>query len=217
MSLFNEKTKKNIQDLLDNLINPVKIIFFTQEFECMSCKDTRSFLQEISGFSDKITLNIYDFQKDKEKVSLYNIDKIPAIVLLDENDKDTGIKFYGIPGGYEINSFLHSLLEVSGEKSDLSEDTNKRIKKINKNIHIQVFVTLTCPYCPEAVKNAHRIALENDMIKADMVESSTFNHLVTKYNVSGVPKIVINEKHELVGAQPIEAFLNVIDKLLNAK
>ena len=213
MSLFNEKTKKEIQNFLDDLINPVQIILFTQEFECMSCKDTRLFLQEISEFSDKITLNVYDFQKDKDKVSLYNIDKIPAIVLLDNKGKDMGIKFYGLPGGYEINSFLHSLLEVSGKMSDLSEDINKRIKKINKNIHIQVFVTLTCPYCPDAVMNAHRIALLNEMIKADMVESSTFNHLVTKYNVSGVPKIVINEKYELVGAQPIEAFLDLIDTI----
>ncbi|HMB19739.1 MAG TPA: thioredoxin family protein, partial [Spirochaetota bacterium] len=64
-----------------------------------------------------------------------------------------------------------------------------------------------------AVATAHRIALENPKIKADMVESSTFQHLAIKYNVSSVPKIVINETHEIIGAQPVSVFLEEIEKL----
>lgn len=213
MPLFDEKKKKELGDILKELENDVTIVYFTQEFECNTCKDTKSLLKEIAGLSDKINLDIYDFQKDSEKTKEYGIDKIPAIAILDSKNFDPGIRFYGIPAGYEINSFIKNLLEVSGKREALPENIKKRIDSIKKDIHIQVFVTLVCPYYPSAVMTAHRLALESDKIKADMVESSTFTHLALKYSVTGVPKIIINEKHDLVGAQPIDKFLDVIEKI----
>ena len=212
MSLFDENKKKEIGDIL-KLENNVNIVYFTQEFECNTCKDTKILLEEIAALSDKINLNIYDFQKDGKKAKEYGIDKIPAIAILDSKNSDPGIRFYGIPGGYEINSFIKSLLEVSGKREEMPENIKKRIIAIKKDIHIQVFVTLLCPYCPSAVMTAHRLALDSDKIKADMLESSTFTHLAIKYSVTGVPKIIINETHELVGAQPIDKFLDVIEKV----
>ncbi len=90
---------------------------------------------------------------------------------------------------------------------------DERVKKIKKDVHIQVFVSLGCPYCPDAVATAHRLALENENIIADMVETSQFPHMAIKYNVSGVPKVIINENHEFTGAQPITAFLDMIEQL----
>ena len=118
-----------------------------------------------------------------------------------------------MPGGYEINSFLASLLEVSGTKEALPPDVISRISAIASEIHIQVFVTLGCPYCPGAVIAAHRLALESSYVRADMIESSTFPHLANRYSVTGVPKIIINETGELTGAQPVTAFLDIIEKL----
>jgi alkyl hydroperoxide reductase subunit AhpF len=91
-----------------------------------------------------------------------------------------------------------------------------RIAKINKPVNIKVFVTLSCPHCPGAVQNAHRLAMLNPNIKAEMIEANTFPALSQQYKVSGVPKIVINETFELLGNQPLEAFLNEIEKSLRA-
>lgn len=145
MPMFDEKMQKQLIDVLSKLKDDVYIIYFTQEFECGSCKETRDFLQEISGFSDKLKLEVFDFQKDKDKADQYDIDKIPAIALLDNSKNDTGIKFYGIPAGYEINSFIGSLVEVSGVKEPLpsASDISSRISAINKDVHIQVFVSLS--------------------------------------------------------------------------
>lgn len=63
------------------------------------------------------------------------------------------------------------------------------------------------------MSTAHRLALENSHIRADMIDTGMFPPLAVKYNVSSVPKIVINEKHELLGAQPIEKFIEVMEKL----
>jgi len=71
---------------------------------------------------------------------------------------------------------------------------------VKSPVHIQVFVTLTCPHCPAAAAVAHKLAIESDMIKADIIEAGEFPALAQKYNVIGVPKIVINEKVEFVGA-----------------
>jgi len=213
MALFDEKVKKQLGDILAQMKDEVGLVFFSQEIECLTCRDTRSFVEEISSLNGKIKLEKYNLVTDKAKTAQYGVERIPAIVVLNKNGEDTGIKFYGIPGGYEINSFLGSILETSGRKEPLPKEIADRIAKISKDVHIQVFVTLGCPYCPNAVATAHRLALENKKIRADMIESATFPPMSIKYNVSGVPKVIINEKNEFTGAQPITTFLDVIEKL----
>jgi glutaredoxin-like protein len=213
MAMLDDKVRQQLQNILKNMKDSVSIAFFTQEFECQACRDTLTFVEEFSSLSDKIKLSIYDFVKDKSVADRFGVDKIPAIVINDKDNNDQGIKFYGLPGGYEINSFIISLLEVSGNMEPLKDDIASRIRAINKDVHIQVYVTLTCPYCPAAVSTAHRLAVENKKIRADMVDAGIFPHLTQKYDVSGVPRIIINERHDLVGAQPIEKLLDVIEKL----
>jgi alkyl hydroperoxide reductase subunit AhpF len=73
---------------------------------------------------------------------------------------------------------------------------------LDKPLHLQVFVTPTCPYCPPAVYLAHQLAFESDLVRADMVEAIEFPHLSYKYQVQGVPRTVINESTYLEGAAP---------------
>lgn len=207
MALFDDKVRKQIGDILSRLTERVNLLYFTQEMECGICKDTHEFLNEFTALSDKIGLTSFDFVKDKDKAAHYKVDKIPAIVLLDKNDNDTGIRFFGLPGGYEINSFIQSIFEVSGLREPLPPKAAEALKKIDRDVHIQVFISLTCPYCPAAVSAAHRIAIENPKVRADMVDAGTFPQLAVKYNVSSVPKTVINERIEIIGAEPIEKLI----------
>ncbi|MDD2534610.1 MAG: thioredoxin family protein [Eubacteriales bacterium] len=213
MALFDDNIRTQLTHILDGVKNEVNVVFFSQEIECESCSDAHQFVDEICDLNPKLKMHRYNLVTDAEKAAEYNIDRVPAVVMLDQDNKDTNIRFFGVPGGYEINSFLGALLEVSGERQDLPEEILERIRKIDKDIHIQVFVTMSCPHCPGAVITAHRLALENSKIKADMIEANTFVPLSIKYNVSGVPKIVINEVHELLGDQPITAFLDIIEKI----
>ena len=95
---------------------------------------------------------------------------------------------------------------VSSGDSGLSAETKAAVADITAPVHIQVFVTPTCPYCPGAVLLAHKLAMESDKILGDMVEATEFPHLAQKYNVMGVPRSVINEKTHIEGAVP-EAML----------
>jgi len=89
---------------------------------------------------------------------------------------------------------------VSSGTTDLSEKTKAILADVKSPVHIQVFVTLTCPHCPAAAAIAVKLAVESDMISADVIDAGEFPTLAQKYTVIGVPKIVINEKVEFVGA-----------------
>ena len=194
------------EELQKGLKDPVRIVLFTQEIECQFCKETRELVQEVASLApDKIKAEIYDFVKDEAKAKEFNIDKVPAVAIL--GSRDYGIRYYGIPYGYEFNTFIDNIMNVSKGATNLSEETKKKLASIEKPVHIQVFVTLTCPYCPVAAGLAHKFALESDKVRADVVEVGEFPHLAQKYSVMGVPKIVINERTELIGAVPESQFV----------
>jgi len=206
MGLIPEEHKQHLKEEFEkSLKDDVRIIVFTQETECPFCKDTRELVQEVATLSKKIKVEVYDFVKDNEKAKEYQIDKVPAIVVVGK--KDYGIRFYGIPYGYEFRPFPESIINVSKGTTNLSDETKKKLKSIEKPVHIQVFVTLTCPHCPIVTGLAHQFAMESDFIRSEMVDVGEFPHLGQKYSVMGVPKTVINEKLEFVGALPEDHFV----------
>jgi len=193
-------------EFAQKLVNEVRLVVFTQEVPCIYCKETVEVATELSQISPKIKLEVYDFVKDNMRAKELRIDKIPAIAVI--GAKDFGVRFYGIPSGYEFTSLVGAIIDVSKGESGLSQKNKDLIRNIDKAVHIQAFVTPTCPFCPAAVRLAHRLAIESDMIWADMVESNEFVPLAQKYGVMSVPKIVINEKSEITGAVPEDLFVS---------
>jgi glutaredoxin-like protein len=199
LGLIPDDKKEDLKNRFkENLVDPVRIVMFTQEIECRFCSDTRQLVQELAGLSDKISVEVYDFVSDAEKAKDYGVDKIPALAIIGR--KDYGVRIYGIPYGYELQTLVEAVINVSKGTTNLSEKTKAILADVKSPVHIQVFVTFTCPHCPVAAATAHKLAVESDMIKADVVESSEFPALAQKYSVIGVPKIIINEKTEFVGA-----------------
>ena len=206
MAILKERDKQAVKSKFDKeLENDVKLIVFTQEFECEYCAVTRELMEELVSLNEKIKLEVYDFEKDKDKAEKWRVDKIPALLIFGE--KEYGIRYFGVPSGYEFAALLDDIVDVSRRRSRLSKATIEKLKDINQPVHIQVFVTPTCPYCPRAVRVAHQMALENMNITADMIESLEFPHLANKYEVMAVPKIVINDKLSFEGALPEQHFL----------
>jgi glutaredoxin-like protein len=199
LSLIPDDKKELLKaDFNQKLVDPVKIVMFTQEIECQYCSQTRSLVQELPPLSDKITLEVFDFVADAARAKELGIDKIPALAIIGK--KDYGVRIYGIPYGYELQTLIEAIITVSKGVTDLSENTKSILKEVKSPVHIQVFVSLTCPHCPAAAAVAHKLAVESELVKADVIDSGEFQDLAMKYNVIGVPKIVINEKIEFVGA-----------------
>lgn len=139
--MLQEKEKKMVADILKGVANPVKLINFTQEVECQFCRETRELLEEISELSDFVSLEVYNFKLDKNKVEQYRIDKIPATVI--EGAVDYGVRYYGAPVGYEFATLLSDIVTISKGETDLKPQTRETLKGIDKKVHLQVFVTPT--------------------------------------------------------------------------
>jgi glutaredoxin-like protein len=193
-----DKKELLTNEFKEKLETPVKILMFTQEIECKFCSDTRKLAQELAGLSAKITAEVYDFVAEADKAKEYGIDKIPALAILGK--KDYGVRIYGIPYGYELQTLIDAVINVSRGTTDLTDKTKKILTEVKAPVHIQVFVSLTCHHCPVAAAVAHKLAVESYFVRADVINGSEFPQLAQKYAVMGVPKIIINEKTEFVGA-----------------
>ncbi len=211
MSLLNDEVREQVREALADLVGPVRLVMFTQESECDFCTETRQLVEEVAELSDQLTAEIYDFVADEEKAEELNVDKIPAIAVI--GAEDYGIRFYGIPSGYEFTSLLHAIQSVAAEETELSKTALEMLAELDEPVHMQVFVTPTCPYCPQSVVLAHQMAIASPMVRADMVEAQEFPHLSQQYQVMGVPRTVINETTHLEGAAPEPM---VLDKLREA-
>ena len=105
-------------------------------------------------------------------------------------------------------------MDFGGAGESIPKNLIERIQKIDKDINIKVFIGLGCPHCPGAVISAHTLAKYNPQIKGIMVESSTYAEMSKKFNVSSVPRIIINDgEADLLGNQPIDLILKTIEKL----
>jgi len=141
MALIGEEDAAEIRQRLNAMTDPVKLIHFTQEINLEYGRETRQLLEEVATLSDKLSLEVYDFLLDKEKVAEYRVDKVPATAV--RNGKDHGIRFYGIPAGYEFAALLDAIIEVSQGTSELKAETKEKLSQVTQPVHLQVFVTPT--------------------------------------------------------------------------
>jgi len=198
--MLKDADKAAVAKRFEEIAEPVRIIMFTQEHECEYCSVTRELVEEVAGLSDKVAVEVLDFVADKARANELGVDKIPAVAIMGE--KDHGIRFFGVPAGYEFTTLIEDIVMVGKREHGLPKEVADELAKVDSPVHMQVVVSPTCPYCPRAVLAAHRFAMASDMIRGDMVEGSEFPHLVNKYNVQGVPHTVVNESHSFVGALP---------------
>ena len=141
MAFLQESDKAVIKERLSEMRSKVTLRYFTQEIECEFCQETHELLQEVTALDDKIKLEVFDFTKNADEARKYKIDKIPATVVM--NSGDFGIRFYGIPAGYEFSSFLEAIIMVSQGESGLSQESKNFLKEVKAPVHMQVFVTPT--------------------------------------------------------------------------
>ncbi len=212
--LLREEDRKALQEEFAKLEKPVKIIFFNQKVNCQYCEDTHQILKEITELSDKLILEEVSLITDGEMGKKYGVDKAPAIVITDEEGTPSGVIFSGIPAGYEFISLIGAIMDRGTGNLELSQATQEEVKKIDKDVHLMVFVTPTCPYCPRAVRIAHQMAYLNPHITGEMIEATEFPELSQRFNVMAVPRTVINEDHYFEGAYPEAMVLQELKKAL---
>jgi len=211
--LLSDDDRKYLEGEFGKLDKPVKLIFFSSEEGCASCSDTLQLLEETASLSDKIEVETYDLEKNADIAADYNINRSPTVVV--QADQDTGIRFYGIPSGYEYSTLIEDIIDLGTGTISLAPETKDALAHLAEPVHIQVFVTPSCPYCPKAVRMAHLMAMESEHVTADMVMANEFPQLSSKYSVMAVPKIIINEDTSFEGAIPEDDYVSFVAKAVS--
>ena len=224
MPLLSPSDAQAVKEQFEQKITrPVKMIVVTTQQGCMYCNEVKMLAEELAELSPLISVEAYDLERDKAVVDLYGLDKAPAIVVVadgrgEEPDTDFGIRFYGIPSGYEFMSLLDALNTVGSDGAEIQimPETLEFLQNLDQDVHMQVFITPTCPYCPRAVMMAHHFAYLSPRVTADMVEAMEFPDLSNKYSVYGVPRTVINEDVHQEGAVPEPMMLQKLKEAVAA-
>ena len=216
--VLNDQIVKQIEEAFAEVQEPVQVLFFGSKDNCDYCNEAKQLLEEVTALNDKLELSVYDVQEHAEVAEQYNVTNTPGIVIAAKDNaevKNLGIHFSGIPSGHEFSTLISDILIVSKRESGLDEKTREFLKNLTEPLHLQVFVTPTCPYCPRAVLLAHQMAMENpQMIIAEGVEATEFPDLANQFNVRGVPQTVINAgKGMVVGAVPEQ---NLVAEIMRA-
>ncbi len=217
--VLNDQIVRQINEVFMEMKEPVQVLYFGSQDNCEYCAKTRQLLEEVAATNQKIELRVYDIQEDQDVARKFNVTNAPGIVIAAKNGSDVtnlGVQYLGIPSGHEFSTLINDILIVSKRNSGLNEKTREFLKNLDKPLHLQVFVTPSCPYCPRAVLLAHQMAMENPkMIRAEGVEATEFPELANRFNVQVVPQTVINSRAgSVVGAVPEQNLLAEIMRAL---
>lgn len=212
MPLISPSDQERLRRDFAAMTSPVRILFFTQTIDCEECLRTREVLDELPLLSPLIAIEDVNLVLEPETAAAYGVDKVPSLALVgraqDGGDRDSHIRFVGTPAGYEFISLIRAILLVGGGPSMLSDESRAKLQTIDAPMAMQVFSTPTCPHCPRAVTLAHEIAWANPHVTAYAIDATGYADLARQYRVTGVPKIVINGRVEILGAVPEDTFVD---------
>lgn len=204
--LLNDNIRNQVQNRLRSLAGPVRLVVFTQEVECAHCRENRQLAEEVAALApDKVAIEVHNLITEPEKAKQFNVDKVPAIAVV--GNRDYGIRFYGVPAGFEFSTFVAAIELAASGDSRLQPASITKLATVSTPVDLMVFTTLTCPACPAAAMLAHRIAVASDKVTASVIDAAEFPHLANLYSVMAVPKVVVNRSHSFTGALPEEKFV----------
>ena len=150
MPIISEEDQNYLRDIFnERLEQDVTLDLYTQRQsglmvpgqECATCRETRQLMDELTGLSDKLFLQVHDFYAEQEEARRNGITEIPAVVINGQN-KGT-LRFIGAPAGYEFATLIEDLVDVSRGQTELSDETRQMLAELREPVHFQVFVTPT--------------------------------------------------------------------------
>ena len=165
--------------------------------DCRYCVQTQQVMEELTSLSPKLGLEVVDFHTEQQMAREDEVSRIPAVVV--GTDSGKSVRYYGLPLGYELPVLIESIKAVSRGNTRLSVNTRKQLRRINRPVHLQVFVTPGSETSAGMALLAHSMAVENSKIHADVIESEEFPDLARRYGVRQVPLTIVNEFTTVAG------------------
>lgn len=208
-ALLNDTLRGQIQGVLARFENNISLVSIVDESNKNSI-ELRDLVLDITDLGDKVNAEIYKKGENPDMEAKVHADKYPIVAILNKDGEYTGVKFHGVPGGHELNSFLIAMYNVAGPGQQISESILNDIKSIDKKLNIKVGVSLSCHVCPDVVMAAQRIAIENPNIETEMLDLSHFPDLKDKHKIMSVPAIIVNDSKVYFGGKKLEEIVKLL-------
>ncbi len=208
-ALLNDALRGQIAGILGRMENNVTLVTIVDPANAKSI-ELRDLVMDIANLGDKLEAIVKTKGEDLALEEKVNADKFPVVALLDQDGNYAGVKFHGVPGGHELNSFLLAIYNLAGPGQALDAQVLEAIKSLDKKVNIKVAVSLSCHLCPDVVVSAQRIAIENPNVEAEMLDIANFPELKTKHKVMSVPCMIVNDEKIAFGSKSIQEMLNLI-------
>ena len=142
MPILNDRDRAAVRKEFEKLAGPVKLVVFSQELVAGDlCRQNEQLVREVAELGEGITVEVLNPAIDRERAGAYGVDQVPAIVV--EGARDYGIRFYGIPSGYEFSNLIDAIIVASTGEPALSEDTKASLRALTADVEIKVFSTPT--------------------------------------------------------------------------
>ena len=208
-ALLNDALRGQIATVLGRMENNVTLVTIVDPTNGKSI-ELRDLVIDIADLGDKLEAVVKTKGEDAALEAKVNADKFPVVAFLDKDGNYAGVKFHGVPGGHELNSFLLAIYNLAGPGQALDTSVLEAIKAVDKKVNIKVAVSLSCHLCPDVVVGAQRIAIENPNVEAEMLDIANFPELKTKHKVMSVPCMIVNDEKVTFGSKSIQDMLNFI-------
>jgi glutaredoxin-like protein len=185
---------------LTKLSGDVRLRVFAVPDHCVFCNTVEELVGKLSEMSEKIMVLRSGFGPEEPAAKDYGIERHPAIVI--DGKRDYGIRFFGIPMGFQFGVLVEDLVMASTGVTDLSEEVKIKLRSVKSPVNMQVFTLPDCPGSPRMARAAHKFCIENVNITADIIDVLEFRDLAAEKQVLETPKTVINGKVEIQGVVP---------------
>lgn len=205
---MNEGAVQMIVQSLGTLKKPVRLILFVNDVACETCPEAKRAAQAIKKNAPLVALKIYDQVMDRDKTQLYDIKRVPAMVVQD-NDGHT-VTFYGLVEDVFFSILVEALQAASEGRAWFPADIRSTLRHLARTVRIQVFVETDCPLCRPVAQTAIGLALESTLVGTDIIIASDYPELIRKYSIKTLPKTVFGENLHMDGHVTESEFLKMI-------
>jgi len=150
MALLNDQDTAFLRRrFAEDIVHDVRLVFFAPSLgglalpgdDWQMAEYTRQILKEVAGLSDRVILEEHSFSTEPDLASQYGIARTPALAVI--GAEDYGVRYYGMPAGYEFVTLIDIILDVSKGRAPVTLETVEALKTLPGDAHLQVFVTPT--------------------------------------------------------------------------
>ncbi len=200
----------NLRAAFDSLPNKVPILLFTKDGENdVLNQAARDLLRAFNRISGKI--EVREFSLDSSEAKTLDVTTSPTLLFDPEH---YAIRYMGVPYGEEGRTLVGIILLLGYRTGNLSPHSEKILKRLDSKREVKVFVSPTCPYCPDQAINAVKATVERpDLVSVELIDIQSNPEMASRYSAFSVPQTFANEVLIAYGAQSEELFVLSLEKL----